>query len=204
MRLIFAILINLSFILSSHAGFQRWSTEIKSNPFSGGKDIDVLFNASRTQQVQVTCNSSKSGIQFVAIPGFELPSSLAGEIVDVKIAVDGAIVVADQKGVVSAFGANLAGVVIPLDKNSATKVTEAMINATRQIAISDGISTQPFLLNARGSTKAGKSLNECLAVQKGDQEDVSSEINIEKDARITEIKKKISDLEVELRKLESQ
>jgi len=203
MRFIILLISYGLFVSKAVAGFDRWSTEIESNPFSGGKDVNVLFVVSRSAQVQVRCDSTSSGLQIVAIPGFELPVDLQNEIVEIKLAVDGDVVVGDQSAVVSAFGANLAGVVIALNKNLSGSFTKAMITAKRQIAISDGISSKPFLLNARGSTKAGKALDQCLEVQVGKQADIETGTDSDKLARIQEIEKQISDLQKELDSLQS-
>lgn len=203
-RIIWSSILALTFSTDAYAGFERWTANSKKNPFSGGTDVSVLYNVSRVAQVQVQCDSGKQGITIVAIPGYEVtPDALAYK-PTVRFAVDGEIILSGVSASVSAFGANLAGVVIELTKENADKVTDGLLAAKRQIAIEDGLSSKPFLLTARGSTAAAKKVKQCYQAQKGDAPEPKTDDEAANANRIAEIKEQIEKLKSELLELERQ
>ncbi|MEP2945906.1 MAG: hypothetical protein ABJN11_16060 [Lentilitoribacter sp.] len=186
----------------AYAGFERWTTTAKNNPFSGGVDVSVLYNVSRDAQVQVQCDSGEQGITIVAIPGYEVTGGVLSLEPAVNIAIDGEIILSDVKARISAFGANLVGIVIKLEKQNADKLTDGFLSAQSQIALDDGISTKPFLLTAKGSTSAAKKVKQCYQAQKGAGSEPVADDDMGKAERIAELKLEIEKLTQELKALE--
>ncbi len=93
-------------------------------------------------------------------------------------------------------------------KIAADKSTEWLgkfIKARSQIAIKDGISTEPLLLKARGSTKTGNLLKQCLDSQTKDTpEPVAEDENNDeaKQNKIAEISSQIESLQQQLKELQ--
>lgn len=199
-----AATILMSSINSANAGFRSWSYEIKQNPFSGGIDVAVLYSLTERTQVQVSCDSGKSGIKIVAIPGYEMTERMRSLRPKTRIAVDGEIILSEMEGNVRSFGANKAGIIIELTKKDAVALTNAFIAAQRQIAIEDGMSARPFLLSAKGSTAAAKKIKQCYDAQKGNGTDISVDGAPSNAERIAEIKAEIEKLNKELGELENE
>ena len=187
--------------------FDRWEVEVKKNPFTNGVDVSSVYPISFRSQVAISCDSGKTGIRLVAIPGFEFSSDLSLITPKVKIAVDGNVISGGLNGRVKAFGANLAGVVVEIDNQQAEIITSAFAAAKRQIAIKDGISTKPFLLTARGSTKSAQKIQQCFRAQRQQAAPplADDQSAVSKAEQILEIENQISELQSKLRalKLES-
>ena len=197
---VLGILVGIS-VGPASAGFERWTAEVKKNPFSSGTDVSLNYSVSQRQAVLLTCDSGQSGVRLIAIPGYEATATSLLYEPTMKIAVDGEIILEGLKGSVSAFGANLAGVSVDLAKSDADKLTDAFVSARRQIAVEDGMSSRPFLLTARGSTAAARKLKTCYLAQKGAAEPVADE-DVGKRERIAEVRAEIEKLEAELKELE--
>lgn len=150
----------------SFAGMQEWTLEATSDPFSGGRKIEVNFSSSLRSGIFISCDTAESGFDVRAVAGWDYVSDLDEIMPWVKFAVDGEILFTAQ-GSASAFGANIAGVQILLGQYEALILAKAMKAARSQIALQDGISSKPHLLSARGSTKAGRALEECVRKQPG-------------------------------------
>lgn len=189
-------------ITTANAGFERWTAETKKNPFSGGVDVSVLYNLNRDAQIQVNCDSAKQGITITAIPGYEASSDSLAFKPTIRFAVDGEIILSDIAARTAAYGANLLGVVIELTKENADKFTDGLLSAKRQIAIEDGMSTEPFLLTAKGSTAAAQKVKQCYQAQKGVAPEPTADDDAGKIERIAEIKLEVEKLTNELKELE--
>jgi len=100
-----------------------------------------------------------------AVPGFAMEASLIDFKPTMEFAIDGKKVLG-QEGKGGAVGDNVAAAETMLTKENSQAFVEAFAAAAKQIAVKDGISDRPFLLTARGSTKAGAALVECMAGQK--------------------------------------
>lgn len=155
----------------AHAGFKSWSAETTPDPFTGGIKVVVDYSDTLRSGAFIICDSSQAGLELRVLAGWEYTSMLDGRVADGKIAVDGKVVLS-AKGQPGAFGQNIAGVSFPIDADHAAAFVDAMKNARAQIAFQDGISNGPLLLTARGSTKAGKSLDACLAAQASGEPEV--------------------------------
>lgn len=148
----------------SYAGLQEWTFETTSDPFSGGRKIEVSFSSSLRSGIFIICDTAESGFDVRAVAGWDYVTDLDGVRPWGKFAVDGEILF-DAQGSARAFGSNIAGVQILLGQYEALILAKAMKAARSQIALQDGISNKPHLLSARGSTKAGRALEECLERQ---------------------------------------
>lgn len=138
----------------------------------------------------------------MAIPGYEASADTLLFEPIVRFAIDGEIILSNLSAKVSAFGANLAGVVIKLTKEDADKFTDGLLSAQRQIALEDGLSSKPFLLTARGSTAAAKKIKQCYQAQKGIAPEPTADDDAGKAERIAEIKVEIEKLTKELEELD--
>lgn len=196
------LILSIASINTAHAGFEKWTTTAKNNPFSGGVDVSVLYNVSCDGHIQVRCDSGEQGITIVAIPGYEANDNVLLYEPDIKIAIDGKIILTDISASVGAFGANLVGVIVKLTKQNADKLTDGFLSAQRQIAFEDGLSSKPFLLTARGSTAAAKKIKQCYQAQKGNAAAPLADEDSGKSERIAEIKIEIEKLTKELEVLE--
>lgn len=147
------------------AGFDRWTVESEDDPFSGGNRTTVDYFTSIRSGVLIICDTAEPGLMIRAIPGFAFNDSLSGYTPEMEFAVDGARVLG-QSGHVGAVGDNVAAAQTQLSKENSEAFVIAFAAATKQIAIKDGISDRPFLLTARGSTKAGAALVRCMTSQK--------------------------------------
>jgi hypothetical protein len=147
------------------AGFESWTAESEDDPFSGGNRTTVDYTNSMRSGVLIICDTAQPGLMVRAVPGFALDSSLSGFTPEMEFAIDGTRVLG-QSGHVGAVGDNLAASETQLSKENADTFVKAFAGAKKQIALKDGISDRPFLLTARGSTKAGAALVSCMAKQK--------------------------------------
>lgn len=195
----------MALVSPAEAGFQRWTATVTSNPFSDGTNVSVLYNMNRRAQVQVRCDSGEQGIELVMIPGYEMSFGASAFRPTVRIAVDGEIILEGIRGEVSAYGANQAGVSITLQRADADVLTDAFVKALRQIAIEDGMSQEPLLLTARGSTAAARKVQQCYQAQKGGDEPLTDEqvAGTSSSERAREIQAEIDRLQAELRQLAS-
>jgi hypothetical protein len=162
MKQILTAIALLASMSAAHADFERWSTEVADDPFNGGQNVTASYMDSLRSGVFIECNSSAGTIVFKVIAGWAYVADLAGFTPIVKYAVDGVVI--DVAGVAraGAFGDNIAGIHVDLEPNEARKLVEAFVGAKKQIAIQDGISDQPHLLTARGSTSSGEKLLACI------------------------------------------
>ena len=189
---------------SAHAGFQRWTASVKNNPFSGGKDVSVLYIVNANSQIQIVCDSAKQGIRMTVIPGYEASPAALSRSPTVRIAVDGEIILSKLVGMVNTFGANLAGVSVELTKSAADTMTAAFVSARRQIAIEDGMSNGPHLLTARGSTAAARKVQQCYRAQKGTEAAPAADADATRNQQIAEIEQQVRDLQARLRTLKGE
>jgi hypothetical protein len=143
------------------AGFDRWSSETEQDPFSGGKRVTVDYMSSIRSGVIIICDTKETGLMVRAIPGFVYEDVLASATPEMEFAIDG-VRILGQLGQTGAVGDNLAVAQTMLTKENAETFVAAFAGARKQVAIKDGISDRPYLLSARGSTKAGADLVDCM------------------------------------------
>lgn len=166
MRLLTAIcLASLAITSPALAGFNSWTTESEDDPFSGGNRTTVDYSNSMRSGVLIVCDTAEPGLMVRAVPGFAMDANLSDFQPEMEFAVDGKRILG-QAGQVGAVGDNVAAAQTQLSKENAEIFVKAFAAAQKQIAIKDGISDRPFLLTARGSTKAGAALVKCMAGQK--------------------------------------
>ncbi|MFC6447151.1 hypothetical protein [Shinella zoogloeoides] len=147
------------------AGFNSWTAESEDDPFSGGNRTTVDYSNSVRSGVLIICDTAQPGLMVRAVPGFAFEAGLSDVTPEMEFAIDGAKILG-QVGRVGAVGDNIAAAETQLSKENSEAFVKAFAAATKQIAIKDGISDRPFLLTARGSTKAGAALVKCMAGQK--------------------------------------
>lgn len=148
-------------VSSAHADFDRWSVVKDDDPFSKGENVMIEYSTSLRSGVAIFCDTAKSWISIRAIPGFVFGPSLEGFEPDMKFAIDGQIIV-EATGHTGMAGDNMAVAEVAFSDENSQKFVTAFIASKKQVAIQDGISDQPHLLSARGSTKAGEALKACL------------------------------------------
>lgn len=146
------------------AGFQSWSVEVDNDPFSKGSRVTVDYSSSMRSGVLIICDTAEHGLTVRAVPGFTFSEQMRGYEPLVEFAIDGERLLG-QKGETGSVGDNLAAVETKLETSDAEKFVEAFAAARRQVAVKDGISDRPYLLSARGSTKAGAALVKCMERQ---------------------------------------
>ena len=164
MRLLISVALVCMSAIPAFAGFERWTVESEKDPFSGGLRTTINYMSSVRSGVLVICDSAQKGLEVRMIPGFAYEASLEGYTPDVEFAIDGERLMG-QPGVTGSVGDNLAASMTMLTGDTAQKFVDAFAGAKSQIAIKDGIADRPYLLNARGSTKAGDALVKCMAAQ---------------------------------------
>jgi len=147
------------------AGFNSWTVQNEDDPFSGGNRTTVDFFNSVRSGVVIICDTAQPGLLVRAVPGFAFETALSGFTPEMEFAIDGSKILG-QAGRVGAVGDNIAAAETQLSKENSEAFVKAFAAAKKQIAIKDGISDRPFLLAARGSTKAGAALVKCMAGQK--------------------------------------
>ncbi|MGM4980917.1 hypothetical protein [Rhizobium sp. 11_C7_N12_5] len=150
--------------LPGQAGFQSWSVDKESDPFSGGESVSVNFMTTLRSGVLVLCDSAKKGLRVRAIPGFDYDQRLENYKPTLKFAFDGKLLFTAE-GETGSVGNNLAAAEVNLEGDQAKQFVEAFAAAKRQIAIDDGIADKPHLLTARGSTSSGSAIVSCIAKQ---------------------------------------
>lgn len=160
-RLILLALIAAS--TPAHAGLGRWSVEVESDPFSNGKKIKVDYFSSIRSGVFIFCDTSKKGLLWLRfIPGYSFQEDMKELKPRMKIAVDGDLVVSsDKTSIIGSVGDNQAMVQHMLIYDEMAQFIDAFRKARKQVAFEDGMTDQPYLLSARGSTAAGNRLSEC-------------------------------------------
>jgi len=145
------------------ADFQRWSYETEKDPFSGGERVTVTHMTSVRSGVLLMCDTSDPGLIVRVIPGY-VTNGAAGKMGTIKFAVDGELLL-ENFAVMGEVGDSLATSETILSFDKSTQLVDAMAAARKQIAIDDGFSDRPHLLNARGSTKSGEALKRCMLKQ---------------------------------------
>lgn len=166
MRLLISVCAALVVISGpAFAGFDNWSAESEDDPFSGGNRTTVDYSNSVRSGVVIICDTAQPGLMIRAVPGFAMEAGLREFKPMMEFAIDGKKVLG-QEGRVGAVGDNVAAAETMLTKENSQSFVEAFAAAQKQIAIKDGMSDRPFLLTARGSTKAGAALVKCMAGQK--------------------------------------
>ncbi len=150
--------------LPSHAGFQSWSVDKESDPFSGGESVSVNFMTTLRSGVLVLCDSAKKGVRVRAIPGFAYDERLEGLKPTLKFAFDGKLLFTAE-GETGSVGNNLAASEVNLEGDRAKQFVQSFASAKKQIAIDDGIADKPHLLTARGSTSSGAAIVSCVEKQ---------------------------------------
>jgi hypothetical protein len=147
-----------------NAGFDRWTADKKSDPFSGGQKVTVTNMSSMRSGIVIFCDSAETGLTVRAIPGYAYQAALALIEPDIQFAFDGKKMLS-QKGETGTVGDNLAVSQVTLSPENSRIFAKAFAGAVKQVAIQDGISDQPHLMTARGSTKSGRALIECMQSQ---------------------------------------
>jgi hypothetical protein len=160
MRVLLALAIS-AMPAAAFAGFDSWTSETKDDPFSGGKSIIVGNMATMRSGVLILCDTSKIGITIRSVPGFNSEKGYSGFIPTLEFAVDGKKLF-EEKGEIGAVGDNLAMSEAELSADHSKEFVTAFSTAKKQIAVKDGISQKPMLMNAQGTTKTGKELSSCL------------------------------------------
>ncbi len=161
--LVLAVL--LAAAVPAHAGFDSWTFETEEDPFSGGQRVVVTYSASMRSGALIMCDSAQSGVMLRVIPGYTFEPGYAGFEPEVEVAFDGKRLLG-QTGETGSVGDNLAVAQVMLTPENAALFVEGFKEASKQVAIKDGMSDRPHLLRARGSTKAGEALQGCLDKQK--------------------------------------
>lgn len=152
-------------VVPASAGFERWTADTEDDPFSKGKRVTVDFMTSIRSGVLLICDSSEKGFLLRAVPGFVFNNSDMSDVEpEVEIAIDGQRLFG-QKGEIGSVGDNLAVSQFMLSPKNAKAFLAAFTAAKKQVAIKDGISDRPYLLSARGSSKAAVALESCLSLQ---------------------------------------
>ena len=158
-----------SSISSAAAGFERWTAELEENPFSKGLSVTVSNMSTMRSGVVIMCDSAKVGILVRAVPGFAYTDILSLVEPNLQFAFDGNLLFS-QSGETGSVGDNLAVAQVQLTSINSRRFVDAFMSASRQVAVQDGISDRPHLMNARGSTKTGKTLDACLKMQAAETE----------------------------------
>ncbi|TWB19558.1 hypothetical protein FBZ99_101331 [Rhizobium sp. ERR 1071] len=148
----------------SQAGFQSWSVDKESDPFSGGESVSVNFMTTFRSGVLVLCDSATKGVRVRAIPGFAYDKRLKDFKPTLKFAFDGKLLFTAE-GDTGSVGDNLAASEVTLEGDQAKQFVDAFASAKKQIAIDDGIADKPHLLTAKGSTTSGAAIVSCVAKQ---------------------------------------
>lgn len=146
------------------ADFLRWSVEIENDPFSGGRKVTVNYMSSLRSGIFIFCDSAEPGVRVRAVPGWAYVTDLALIEPTLEFAFDGKRLLG-VKGSTGSVGDNLAAAEVSLQGDQARQFVEAFGTAQKQVAVKDGISDQPHLLKANGSTKSGQQLSACLSRQ---------------------------------------
>ena len=165
LRLLLGTSVLLASTVSALAGFDRWTTSVEKDPFSGGERVTVDMSTSIRSGIIIFCDTAENGVAVRAIPGFTFDDSLVGVSPKMEFAVDGERITGGT-GQAGAVGDNLATAEVRLMRAAALQLVEAFAAAKNQIAVKDGISDRPYLLSVRGSTKAGVALQDCMSKQK--------------------------------------
>lgn len=149
----------------AQAGFGRWTIETKRDPFAQSDKVTADYHLSRRSAVFIQCDTSKSGLTVKLIAGWrDDRGSVPGSVQTSAVAMDDKIVL-NFVSQGATFGNLIAGVYAELSAEDSDKLIDAMINARQSMGFKDGISNGPLLVKARGSTKAGQSLQTCLSKQ---------------------------------------
>lgn len=147
---------------SAVAGFDSWTAEVESDPFSKKTKVIASYMESVRSGVLVFCDGGEHAVRIRAIPGYVWTAAMDGFEPTFQVAVDGELVYTGT-GRTGFVGDNLATAEITLERAASDQFVAAFVAAKKQIAIKDGMSDTPQLLSARGSTKAGQALARCLA-----------------------------------------
>jgi len=145
----------------ANAGFDSWTAETEPNPFNKKKSVTVNYMDTLRSGVFLLCDGGTGVLTLRAIPGFTYDAAMVDFEPTLRFAVDGKVI-GEAKGETGSVGDNLAIAQAQLDGDLAHKFIDAFIESNSQIAIDSGISDRPTLLGARGSTKSGTALKECL------------------------------------------
>lgn len=164
MRIAMIVASMLAFCTAAHAGYSRWDAETNSDPFSGGKKVTLDYTATERSGVVIYCDTAKSGIEVRIMPGYTYTEALTGFMPQVAFAMDGKLLF-KVEGETAQVGNNLAASRATLDAGEAEEFAEAFMAARKQIAFNDGISKEPELFEADGSTTSGKALLACIKDQ---------------------------------------
>lgn len=184
-RSLSVILITLFSATNSNADFQRWSSEVDSDPFTGGEKVFVSFSRSINSNLAIKCDTSKPGIEILTIPGWKGDESLRYETPTIQLAIDKELLFEGQE-ISSSIGLygqnNLAGISAHLTAEQSEEFIVKFASARSQIAMKDGRSNGPMITTARGSTKASGALTKCLGKQNFP---VAEEVSINKEQEIS-------------------
>lgn len=162
MRFIYLSVLMFVFgVSAANAGFDRWTSEVRSDPFSGGEMVLVNLTTSMRSGVLLMCETAKSSIKVRAIPGYAFTPDMQGQSSVMEFAIDGHRLFS-QGALVGSVGDNQVAIEAVISKGNALEFATKFAEAKEQIAIKDGISDRPYLLPARGSTASGAALLRCL------------------------------------------
>lgn len=152
--------------LHASADFDRWSSEVEDDPFSGGKKVTVSQTTSMRSGVVLYCDTTEDGSEIRAVPGYIYEPKMADFKPQMQFAIDGKkLPLGSIAATVTIVSDNLAAIRARLTNSQAKRLAEAFASAKRQVALQDGMSDRPYLLRATGSTKSGQMLINCLAEQ---------------------------------------
>jgi hypothetical protein len=168
LRILAIILLSTLSAGNAFAGWNKWSSEVKVDPFTKGEKVFLDFSLSRNSSLNIKCDTSKSGIEILAIPGWRGDQSTTARTPQIQLAIDGDLLFAGEtvNTSVGLYGGDyLVGISALLDPRQSVEFINRFARAKRQIAMNDGMSSGPMIATARGSTKSGKSLTKCLGKQ---------------------------------------
>jgi hypothetical protein len=161
MRIAIALIAALVSAQPALAGLERWTAEVTDDPFSKGTRVVVDYMSSLRSGVLIFCDTKQSGVKIRALPGYVFQGLMADLTPKMEIAVDGEMVISGDAEVGS-VGDNLTAVEVDFDKGLSQLFVDKFAVAQRQVALKDGMSDAPYLLSARGSTKAAGLLKKCV------------------------------------------
>ena len=145
----------------ANAGFDRWTFDVKSDPFSGGEMVIANLSTSVRSGILLMCETKKAAIKVRAVPGYAFTPDMEGQQSVMEFAIDGRRLFS-QGAIIGSVGDNQAAIEAIISKANALEFATKFAEAKEQIAIKDGISDRPYLLPVRGSTAAGTALLRCL------------------------------------------
>ncbi|MFD1796483.1 hypothetical protein FQV27_00010 [Paracoccus aurantiacus] len=153
------------------AGFERWTYEVETDPFTKGTRVTVDYLASIREAVLVFCDSSQAGVTIRIVPGWEGEASAFDVFSGAAIAVDGEVLeVSLADAATGSVGSGQVTAEIYLRGEDAKLFLESFTGARSELGFKDGISSAALIVSANGSTAAGEQLLACYNAQEGSVE----------------------------------